>query len=382
MNSQCYRKLQRHLNRMPVGFPRTFSGVEMRILKRLFTPREAGVALLMQHELEPAEAIYRRTEDRNLAFTEVAATLQSMARKGAVINVCRDGREHYALVPFVVGMFEFQLDRLSPEMYRDTVSYFKQGYALEFLSTALPQTRVIPIRKSLRNGHKVATYDEIRALVERAGDRVGLAPCICRKGKDLTGQPCTRTDRREVCLVLRDLFEHGHRYGLAKPLTTGEALDLLARNEKEGLVLQPSNEQEPQFVCSCCQCCCGLLGVINALPAPVDFTASNYTAVVRTDACNGCGVCGKRCPISAVTLPGQTARVESKRCIGCGVCVSTCGPGAIQLVAKPESLCPPATTEALYATIGEGKQGLLGKVKTGVRILRPQAKKFIGEKKR
>lgn len=371
MAKRCYRKLQQHLNRMPVGYPRTISGVEIRILKRLFTPREADIALLMRHHLETVETIQRRGAGNGFAPSDLLFAPEAMARKGAVLNVRRDGQEHFALIPFVVGMFEFQIDSLSKAMYRDTVSYFKQGFALEYLSTALPQTRVVPIRKSLDNVHTVATYDEIRALVERAGDRVGLAPCICRKGKDLAGQPCRRTDRREVCLVLRDLFEHGHRYGLVKALTTREALDILARNEKDGLVLQPSNEQEPQFVCSCCQCCCGLLGIINALPAPAEFTASSYLAAVDASQCNGCGVCLKRCPMSAVALSHQTARVDPKRCIGCGVCVSTCAPRAIRLVHKPEAICPPATTDALYTTIGDHKRGILGKVKTGLRIMRP-----------
>ncbi|MGD9331929.1 MAG: 4Fe-4S dicluster domain-containing protein [Desulfobacterales bacterium] len=371
MAQRCYRKLQQHLNRMPVGYPRTISGVEIRILKRLFTPREAEIALLMDHRLETVDAIHQRGAGNGIGRAQVRSALEAMARKGAVLNVCREGEEHFALVPFVVGMFEFQCGSLSQEMYRDTVNYLKQGFALEYLSTALPQTRVIPIRRSLANVHAVATYDEIRALVERAGGRVGLAPCICRQGKDLVGQPCDRTDRREVCLVLRDLFEHGQRYGLAKALSTREALDILARNEKEGLVLQPSNEQEPQFVCSCCQCCCGLLGILNALPAPVDFVASNYRANVDDTCCSGCGVCLKRCPMSAVALAGGTARIDSQRCIGCGACIPTCAQHALALVHKPESISPPLTTDALYAAIGARKEGVLGKVKTGLRIVRP-----------
>jgi hypothetical protein len=244
---RCYRKLQQHLNRMPVGYPRTISGVEIRILKRLFTPREAEIALLMDHRLETVDAIHQRGAGNGIGRAQVRSALEAMARKGAVLNVCREGEEHFALVPFVVGMFEFQCGSLSQEMYRDTVNYLKQGFALEYLSTALPQTRVIPIRRSLANVHAVATYDEIRALVERAGGRVGLAPCICRQGKDLVGQPCDRTDRREVCLVLRDLFEHGQRYGLAKALSTREALDILRAMRKKVSYCSPPTSRSPSL---------------------------------------------------------------------------------------------------------------------------------------
>ena len=33
-----YRVLQKHLDKMPIGFPATKSGVELRLLKYLFTP--------------------------------------------------------------------------------------------------------------------------------------------------------------------------------------------------------------------------------------------------------------------------------------------------------------------------------------------------------
>jgi hypothetical protein len=40
-NMEIYRKLQKHLDTLPIGFPPTESGVEIRILKHLFTPKQA-----------------------------------------------------------------------------------------------------------------------------------------------------------------------------------------------------------------------------------------------------------------------------------------------------------------------------------------------------
>jgi hypothetical protein len=45
--ADVYRRLQRHLDELPVGYPATASGVELRILERLFTPEEAEVALAL-----------------------------------------------------------------------------------------------------------------------------------------------------------------------------------------------------------------------------------------------------------------------------------------------------------------------------------------------
>ncbi|GAG86549.1 unnamed protein product, partial [marine sediment metagenome] len=36
-----YRKLQRYLDSLPVDYPETESGVEIKILKHFFTPQEA-----------------------------------------------------------------------------------------------------------------------------------------------------------------------------------------------------------------------------------------------------------------------------------------------------------------------------------------------------
>ena len=41
MKMECYAKLARHLDSLPGGYPSTDSGVELRMLGRLFTPEEA-----------------------------------------------------------------------------------------------------------------------------------------------------------------------------------------------------------------------------------------------------------------------------------------------------------------------------------------------------
>ena len=40
--TDVYEKLAKHLDNLPAGYPSTESGVEMRILKRLFSPEEAA----------------------------------------------------------------------------------------------------------------------------------------------------------------------------------------------------------------------------------------------------------------------------------------------------------------------------------------------------
>ena len=58
---------------------------------------------------------------------------------------------------------------------------------------------------------------------------------------------------------------------------------------------------------------------------------SGHEAIIRPDACTGCGVCQARCRFDAITRSedGRTYRVEAVGCEGCGVCVRVCPADAI-----------------------------------------------------
>ncbi|MFO8112299.1 MAG: 4Fe-4S binding protein [Desulfosalsimonadaceae bacterium] len=368
---KIYKTLQKHLHTMPVGYPATRSGVELRILERIFTPEQAVMATVMTHVFEPPEVICAKAEKHLFNGHDRAACetmLDEMAEKGSIFSKFVDGRTFYALAPFVVGMFEFQLSRLTPGFYEDAARYFREGYGLEYLSTAIPQMRVIPIGQSIDEKQHIATYDEARRLVEEAGDRIGVADCICRRGKDLAGDPCRATQRRSLCLGLRDYFDMYNRQGWLKKITSKEALEILAQSEKEGLVLQATNEQEPQAICACCGCCCGILSTLKHVPNRADFAAGNFYAQADPDLCVGCGRCMERCHVDAIALCDKVAAVDPSGCIGCGVCVPSCKKGAMSLVSRAAPNVPPKDTAELYDTILKKKRRL-GKLRTGLKIL-------------
>jgi len=60
--SDIYRKLQQRLDTLPIGYPSTESGVEIRILKALFTPKEAEIGVKMSFIPESIAKIYRRVK--------------------------------------------------------------------------------------------------------------------------------------------------------------------------------------------------------------------------------------------------------------------------------------------------------------------------------
>jgi ferredoxin len=243
-----------------------------------------------------------------------------------------------------------------------------QSFATAFLSTPLPQMRVIPVEKSVTPALNIATYDEIRELVLQNDGHIALAECVCRKGRDSIGRHCQETDRREICIGFGDFADMYTRNGFGRPIEKEQAFEILAQNEKEGLVLMPSNSQESMFVCSCCKCCCGCLELVSLLAKPTEFVMNNYQAVLETDKCIGCGKCGKRCKTEAIKMQPvndskkvNATAIDLNRCIGCGVCVASCKSGALTLVKKEIQTAPPKDMDTLYDEIMKQKKGTMGR---------------------
>jgi Pyruvate/2-oxoacid:ferredoxin oxidoreductase delta subunit len=263
-------------------------------------------------------------------------------------------------------MYEFQLNRLTPEFVKDFNEYTSdKKFGIEFLSTKLSQMRTIPISKSIHPQHHVSTFDEVTALLQQAEAPFVINECICRKKKSIEGQSCQATDRKETCLAVGSMARMALLSGAGREITRDEAMSIIEKNQKQGLVLQPSNTEIAEFICSCCGCCCGMLRTQQKLPKPLDFWASNFQAAVDRDTCEACGACERRCQVGAVSVSEkkQPAVVDLERCIGCGVCVPVCPTKSITLVKKPAEIKPPRTREDLHEIIMAGKKSRLGKLK-------------------
>jgi H+/Na+-translocating ferredoxin:NAD+ oxidoreductase subunit B len=361
-NEKVYVDLQRHIDSQAIGFPATKSGSELRILKHIFTPKEAENALCLTYKLEPVEIVFERAGHLVESPEKLTEILDGIEKKGGIELEIKDGKRFYRNVPLVVGMYEFQLDKLTQEFITDFDDYTSdRSFGIEFLSTKLPQMRTIPIAKSIQPQHHISTFDEVTMLLQQAEAPFSV----------LGGEPCKVTKRKETCLATGSMAQAVLRNGIGREITLGESLSILDENQKQGLVLQPSNTERAEFICSCCGCCCGMLSMHKSLPKPADFWASNYYAVAETDACNGCGNCEKRCQVGAARVSEQKQKtsVDLNRCIGCGLCIPTCPQKAISLKKKPDEVRPPRTRDDLYDIIMSHKKGRLGKLKIKGKIV-------------
>jgi electron transport complex protein RnfB len=359
-----YRKLQEHIDRMPVGFPATQSGVEIRFLRRLFTEEEAEAALLLSALPEPLARVFSRAPKRRWTHETFEALLDGLAEKGAIMGgrvlEARDGKKRYSKAMLALGMYEMQVDRLTADLQRDFQQYISEGFGAAFLGPRTKQMRTIPVDVRIVPERRVGRYDDARRLIGESSGPWAVINCVCRQGKDLIGEPCRQTDVRRTCLLMKGMARYALETGVGEALTGDQVLDLVARAEREGMVLQPENTQDPLFVCFCCGCCCGVLGMAKQFPRPAEFVHSNHHAAVDAGLCTDCETCRSRCPMEALSDGGGRTTVDRDRCIGCGACVTTCPSEALHLVEKERPHVPPKDHDALYRKILVERYGVLG----------------------
>ncbi|MFX1450434.1 MAG: ATP-binding protein [Promethearchaeota archaeon] len=353
-----YRELQQHLDKMPIGYPSTKSGVEIRILKSLFTPEEAKIAVRLKFSAkpsEPLESIYERVKDLGYSIEELEKKLDNMVKKGLIHFKKVGDKKLYNNMVFAVGIYELQINRLTKEWLEDFFKYAFEGLGLALFRTKTPQLRTIPLEQSISSKKYVGNYDDLKELIKNTKGPISVQTCICRKATSIVGRPCKVTSRQETCLAFGDFAQSEFDVGLGRSVSKEEALKIIRQNEEDGLVLQPTNSLELEYICSCCGCCCGLLSGMNLLPKPVEYFATNYYAEIDPEMCTGCGTCIDRCQMQALKLVDDISTVNRDRCIGCGLCVPTCPSEAIQLQVKDKEMVPPTTKDELYKIILDEK---------------------------
>jgi len=341
-----YKKLAIHLDNLPAGYPATESGVELRILKHLFTPEEAGIATALTMTPEPASAIALRLGmDQSL----LSPLIEKMSKKGLVFRSSKGGVNYYMAAQFVVGIWAFHVNDLNEELIRDFNEYVPYFMNKSWLEVKTKQLRVIPVSKSISAEMKIMPYEEAENII-RKQSKIVVSPCICRKEHRMMGEGCDKP--LEVCLSFGSGAYYYEENGLGRSVTQEEALKILESGIRAGLVLQPGNSQRPGNICMCCGCCCQILKNLNALDAPAIAVCSNYFASVDENNCTSCGSCREICQMNAITIE-NTAQIDLKRCIGCGLCVTVCDFDAMKLIQKKDSekIIPPANVFETYMNI-------------------------------
>jgi Na+-translocating ferredoxin:NAD+ oxidoreductase subunit B len=330
-----YERLAEALNRLPNSFPRTKSNIEITLLKKIFLPEEANLASQLTIATEPADAIAKRA---GLSSEETDNRLKAMLARGFVWGDAE--KKMYRLAPFIVGIYESQLPRMDHELAHLVEEYFHQGGA-DIMRPQPTIHRVIPAQSAVKS-EWILPYDKLRELLMSC-NTFRVNNCICRTQQDMEGKRrCTFPLNVEL------VFYRGEEPKdppVSPFITKEEALAVLEKTEKIGLVHTTRNVAQGIFyICNCCGCCCGILRGINDFGIEKSVAAANYYSVIDPDKCTGCGTCIKRCQVHAISALNEVSVVDRAKCIGCGLCVTGCKANVARLELKPagERIEPPA----------------------------------------
>lgn len=337
--ADIYKRLAKKLDGLPHGFPATKSGVELRILRKIFSAEDAEFAVKLKPLPETADQIAHRL---HRPAELVQAILDQMAANGQIGSFKIKGKKNYALMPFVVGIYEFQLNRLDKEL-ADLVEEYMPDLMKVVGGYKPAVARVIPVNKSVDAKLEILPYEDLRKIISQSRSFM-INECICRKEKALEGQPCHHTKETCMAFTREESAFDDFRYA-GRVISQEEALRILDETEREGLIHATYNiQQDPMFVCNCCSCCCGFIRSIKEFHVPYVLTRSNFVASIDAETCDGCGICAnERCPMGAIEPSNGNYAVEGDRCIGCGVCTPACPTDSIRLVrrADEEQTLPP-----------------------------------------
>ena len=333
-----YQRLAERLDQIPNGFPKSKSGIELRLLARLFTPEEAALASTLGLEWLSVRDIALMNAAPE---TEVKSMLIGMVKKG-LIDMKRMAGEGFVfcLIPFVVGFYERQNANIDKEFAEFFEAYYKESFHKTMMASPSVH-RVIPIEKTIPVSTNVMPYEKASTYLDEAKSW-GVLKCICRVQQRLIGNACEHSE--ENCLVFSSKPGAFDRTEEIRSISREKALEILDQANREGLIHATANHRtEVNYICNCCTCSCGVLRGMVEYGNTEIIARSDFLAVVDPDLCTACEDCLERCHFNALEMADDACAVRNPLCVGCGLCVTACPTEAIKLALKPtsETLPPP-----------------------------------------
>ena len=330
MTEDVYVRLAEILDKIPNGYTPVEDGTHLRILEWIFTPEEAELATKLRLMGETVEELAVRLER---SAEELELLLETMVHKGQIMGLNTSTGRRFALMPFAVGIYEEQLDRMDAEFAQLLEDYFRKAEGIAGFSTEPAIFQVVPVNRAVSTELEIHTYQNAEEMIENSKSW-GVRECICKKQKGLLGNECEYPST--VCIILSPRKEHAFDDSdLTKPISKDEAMQILRNAEESGLVHCSMNIQEGHhYICNCCTCCCAVLRGLTQLDQPHAFVKSDYVLEVDTDLCVACEACVERCQFDALSVPEDVCVVDLNRCVGCGVCTIVCPEGALSLISK------------------------------------------------
>ena len=339
-----YEELADALGKLPNGFTRTPSNVEIRMLRKIFSPEDASLASKLSEKLETAQEIAGRT---GLPLEETRDHLLKMAEDSLLwldhsefsidydkAHLLNAENPRFRLPPFLVGLLEMNAEEIDHEFIHLFEAYMADGGAAGIMKPGPALMRAIPSQGSVKK-EWILPYDEVKFVLSQARTFF-VYDCVCRTVKEETGRECDFPLNN--CLYFSSHDHIPGQYSKEGQISKEKVFEILDKSEELGLVHTISNViQGAGYLCNCCGCCCTLLRGINEWGIDESVAAANYYATIDQGECAQCGTCIERCQVNAIAEDEENVPFVNKmKCIGCGICVTGCTAKVVYLHKKPD----------------------------------------------
>jgi electron transport complex protein RnfB len=235
--ADVYEKLRERLDMFPQGFAKTKSGVELEILKRLFSEEEAEIMLHLKPLPEKLADIARRIGKDEKKLGDM---LYDMSKRGLIMRwQAPDNEKYYFLIPWIIGIYEHQLNNLTKENVELFEKYYEEGMVPSWKDRKTGMVRVIPVQKEIEGKTEIQPYEKVSEIIEKH-TRFAVADCICRKEQKMLGHGCDKL--MEACMSFGPGADFYIENGIGREITKDEAKKILAKAEEDGLVHCSTNK--------------------------------------------------------------------------------------------------------------------------------------------
>ncbi len=278
-----------------------------KLLEKVVTEEMAEVALALEYRVHlKAEEIAKKC---GKPVERTRELLWDLAMAGvATIKKEEDG-DTFWYETWVPGIFEMVVNNKEnvkkyPQIGKafDDYGLMRNPVAAGNIPMGHGLMRVIPIETAINGDTRRASYEEVSKYINEARI-LSVSDCSCRTSREEMNQGCGHL-KEDMCIQLGDAAEYYIRTGRGRQITKEEAIDIIQRAERDGLMHQiPNTEGEghTHAICNCCGCSCYAMRAAGMYNNP-DMVRSNYVSTINPEKCVGCGECVEVCPTNAIRL--------------------------------------------------------------------------------
>ncbi len=310
------------------------------LIQHMFTEEEASIVKHFKpYKVKTAKSI---ALDVRRPVDDIQSILDTLANKKCILaSFGKKDKSKYFMMPLVPGTFEWVL--LHPRE-KDLTNWhhrfaelfealfetgFLNQYSEKYSKTkGLPPVRYIPIEQSIDSNPMALPSDRLIEILDMY-DQFAVGICQCRTTKKIVGEDCGKP--LEVCSAFGPLVDKIIARGKMRRVEKNELIEIKKEAEANGLItwMMNVNEKTAKFgnaSCSCCGCCCPMLGTISKFNTPGLIAPPHFMPKFYDSKCTHCGKCARSCQMGAITVDtiSKTLFHDKIRCIGCGQCVIAC----------------------------------------------------------